>query len=104
MKVIYEIIGILMWIIIFAALFTAYHEQVHKQIYSSYGIESEINYNFLKSTTMPVNLSEGYKCNQNCQSLHDLNEIISYPLQVFLVLLSVISYIKLREFIKEYGS
>jgi len=56
------------------------HEQVHVEIYKSYGIESHVEY--LSHFPKVVTIAEEYCPTEACESQHNLNEIVSYNLNI----------------------
>ncbi len=56
------------------------HEQVHVEIYKSYGIESKIEY--FSHFPNAVTIAEDYCPTEECEIQHNLNEIISYNLDI----------------------
>ena len=68
------------------------HEKVHQAIFESYGISSKVNYGFI-FTTEPINASDWAKCNENCRSLQLMNEVVGYPLQILITLVSIIAFV-----------
>lgn len=63
------------------------HEAVHSEIYSYYGIDSSIHYDFYSKDswlkgkmayTEVTNSSQLYKCDDTCKNDHILNEIVGY--------------------------
>ncbi len=59
------------------------HEEVHKQIYKSYGIESKIGIDFPDLIITPEK-----NCEQNtCELAHDINEIVTYNLEMFYLMI-----------------
>jgi hypothetical protein len=56
------------------------HEQVHKEIYRTYGVESEIRYDWIRMSWKTVaNSTEAKnKCNEFCELAHNQNEIVGY--------------------------
>jgi len=69
------------------------HEKAHQTIFNSYGIASKVNYGILLWTTEPINASDWAKCNENCQSLQLMNEVVGYPLQILITLASIIAFV-----------
>ena len=56
------------------------HEQAHKEIYRTYGVESEIKYDWIKISgyTQADYLEAQEKCNELCELAHNQNEIVGY--------------------------
>ena len=81
-----------LWVIFFIAGFIGFgimHEVVHQKILEYNGIDSKIE--FFKYSpdivTEQTNLSQ--ICDKNCMNLHSLNEIISYPLEILLMIAGI---------------
>ena len=89
------LLTILLIFFIFSILATTIymHEKVHQAIFDSYGIPSKVNYGILLWTTEPINASDWAKCNENCQSLQLMNEVVGYPLQILITLASIIAFV-----------
>jgi hypothetical protein len=71
-------------------LFGYLHEQVHVQIYRGYGIESKIGIDFPDLVTT----AEKPCPSEECELAHNLNEVVSYPLQaifLFMILFGIIT-------------
>ena len=69
-------------------LLGAFHEQVHVQIYSSYGIDSRVEYfkGFPSFQTIADDTSG--RCSEECNLAHNINEAISYPLGIVYILIT----------------
>ncbi len=74
---------------------TEMHEIVHQTIYASYGIKSkisyELNFPYFIGKTTPVGSIKN--CTENCEILHNLNEIVSYNLDSITNILFLIGLI-----------
>lgn len=65
------------------------HEQVHKQIYKGWGIDSHIEYFSLDRPFEAVTYADEPCPNDACVLANDLNEVVSYNLDFFYVLMGV---------------
>ncbi len=65
--------------------FGVYHEQAHVQINAYYGVDSEVDYfgYFPGFATVQTNSSQ--VCNEECNFLHSINEVVGYPLSIILI-------------------
>lgn len=75
------------------------HEQVHVQIFNSYGIDSKVDY--IHHLPDFVTIANKSCPNDTCELAHNINEAISYPLNMvycllFLGLLCVIILLEER--------
>jgi hypothetical protein len=91
-------------IITFAGLYlmtmavTMYHEHVHKAIFDSYGIPSEIEYNYLfflsfDDETLGVTIPDSTyyeKCTDSCKLANNMNEVVGYHFNALLVVIVVV--------------
>lgn len=93
------IVLLIIWMSACMFMFIFMHENAHKAIFGQYNIESKITYG-LVSTTEPLNSADWSKCTENCRNLQALNEIIGYPLQIIVVLCSIISFISILTIIE----
>jgi hypothetical protein len=78
-------------LIIFAViLMGVQHEAAHVAIFEDYGIESHVEYwgHGMDWVTISEAAPAG-QCNETCHVLHNVNEIVSYNLMGFLVLIGV---------------
>lgn len=62
------------------------HEQVHVQIYAGYGIDSHVEY--LSHFPDLVTIAESGCPTEECTLAHSINEIVSYPLSIFYIVLT----------------
>lgn len=81
--------------------FVIQHENVHKAINSNYGIDSEIyiNYFTLSGNTISYDAD---KCNDECKSLHSMNEIVSYNLDTVMFTIFSVGFMLLTLLILIY--
>jgi len=65
------------------------HEQVHVQIYSGYGVESRVEYfsHFPDFVTISDGCPKEYF--DSCRLAHNINEAITYPIQIIYVVISL---------------
>jgi hypothetical protein len=81
----------------------AMHEDAHVQIFRSYGVQSDWHYTLRGGVTSISNLSQANLCNENCEDLHELNEIIGYNvitivLAIFGAAIILITFFSMRDY------
>jgi hypothetical protein len=73
---------------------TWFHENAHKQIFESYGINSTIKmslFGLKGGLTTPTNWTKyNENCNDDCQNLNNLNEIVGYSVMSATMMISII--------------
>jgi len=69
--------------------FAYFHEQVHVIIYENYGVESHVEYfsHFPRFVTLIDKNPE--RCTESCVFAQELNEIVGYPLSIFMTLMGL---------------
>jgi hypothetical protein len=74
------------------------HEQVHVEIFRGYDVKSHIEWFYKDSlaSAIPDQNSTG-KCTDTCELAHNINEAITYPLQIFYVIFGFAVFIILVE-------
>lgn len=94
----YGLITILLAVVGFYVLQTVIHEHLHQLIYEDYGINSTVEYHFLRLKgdvgVTKAWVKEG-ECPEACEMAHEMNEIVGYNLNNalgFITVLFIVGY------------